>query len=92
MEFGPFGTSHTFLETGLVWVLLGLFSRCAHSLQHTKSIVLQPKNVEHRRIHENDVNYERAGAGNDRGAVWDGPGVVLSPSSLRVAHRPADMM
>lgn len=94
MEFGPFGTSYPSLETGLVSVLFACFHvpRCAHSLKHTKSIVLRPKNVEHHWICENDVNYENIRAGNDRGAVWDGPGVVLSPSSLRVAHRPADMM
>lgn len=94
MEFGPFGTSYPSLETGLVSLLLHCFHapRCAHSLKHTKSIVLQPKNVEHHWICENDVNYQNIGAGNDRGAVWDGPGVVLPPSLLRVAHRPADMM
>lgn len=49
MEFGPFGSSSPSLETGLLWVLLACFAvpRWAHSLKHTKSIVLQPDNVEH---------------------------------------------
>ena len=94
MEFGPFGSSSPSLETGLALVLFGCFHvpRCALSPKHTKSIVLHTINVEHHWICENNVNYENTGAGNDRGAVWDGPGVVLSPSSLHVAHRPADMM
>lgn len=43
MEFGPFVVpAPPSLETGLASTLLGCFHvpRCAHSLKHTKSIVL----------------------------------------------------
>lgn len=92
MEFGPFLVpAPPSLETGLASALLACFHvpRCAHSLKHTKSIVLMWSITGSVRMMVITRTLER---GNDRGAVWDGPRVLLSPCWLRVAHRPADMM
>lgn len=90
-NLGHFGTSFPVLGNGVSLGLVGLFS-CATLCSQPQTYKEHCSNVEHHWICENDGNYQSAAAGNDRGAVWDGPGVLLSPCWLRAAHRPADMM